>query len=238
MPRGTSSPTLEAVKAKLRDIVFAADNGALIGGEESLVAELGVSRSTLRQAARLLERQGLLRVRRGINGGYYASRPDQTTIENAVSAYLGTLDLKYEDVTAVASVLWVEVLRRAASINNAAARQLADHHSAKVREVSPDATFHEVVEVEMASREAIFELVQSRYIQLIFHINQAFSVGRFPPAAERDGTPQHLQFVSAWREAKLLELRSIAQGDVELAMMAARNIRNIWHHRFWSKQPR
>jgi GntR family transcriptional regulator, transcriptional repressor for pyruvate dehydrogenase complex len=238
MPRGASSPTLEAVKAKLRDIVFAADNGALIGGEDSLVAELGVSRSTLRQAARLLERQGLLRVRRGINGGYYGSRPDEKTIENAVSAYLGTLDLNYEDVTAVASVLWVEVLRRAASVNNAAARKLADHHSASVREVSPDATFHQVVEVESASREAIFELVQSRYIQLIFHINQAFSVGRFPAAADRDGTPQHRQFVSDWREAKLLELRSIALGDVELAMMAARNIRNIWHRRFWSKQPR
>jgi hypothetical protein len=35
-----------------------------------------------------------------------------------------------------------------------------------------------------------------------------------------------------------LELRSLAEGNAELAMMAARNIRNIWHRRFWSKQPR
>jgi GntR family transcriptional regulator, transcriptional repressor for pyruvate dehydrogenase complex len=238
MPKGASSPTLEAVKTKLRDIVFAAKDGALIGGEDSLVAELGASRSTLRQAARLLERQGLLRVKRGINGGYYGSRPDEKTIQNAVSAYLDTLDLKYEDVTAVASVLWVEVLRRAATANKAAARRLAEFHRAKVLEVSADATFHQIVEVEWASREAIFELVESRYIQLIFHINQAFSVGRFPAAADRDGTPQHRQFVSDWRQAKLLELRSLAEGDAELAMMAARNIRNIWHRRFWSKQPR
>lgn len=237
MPKGPSISTLEVVKAKLREVVLAAKEGALIGSEESLIADLGVSRSTLRQAARLLEREGLLRVKRGINGGYYGSRPDEKTIQMAVSAYLGTLDMKYDDVTAVASVLWVEVLRRAASLKSEAARKLAEHHRRKVLDVDPNATFHEVAEVEQASHEAIFELVQSRYIQLIFHINQAFSVGRFPLAADRDGTPQHREFVRAWREAKLLELAAIAQGDVELGTMAARNIRNIWHRRFWSKKP-
>ena len=98
-------------------------------------------------------------------------------------------------------------------------------------------SWSKVAEVEQASHEAIFDLVQSRYIQLIFHINQAFSVGRFPLAADRDGTPQHREFVRAWREAKLLELAAIAQGDVELGTMAARHIRNIWHRRFWSKKP-
>lgn len=147
-------------------------------------------------------------------------------------------DSLYEDVTVVASVLWVEVLRRAAGLKSEAARKLAEHHRRKVLDVDPDATFHEVAEVEQASHEAIFDLVQSRYIQLIFHINQAFSVGRFPLAAARDGTPQHREFVRAWREAKLLELGAIAGGDVELAVLAARNIRNIWHRRFWSKKPR
>jgi len=57
--------------------VLAAKEGALIGSEESLIADLGVSRSTLRQAARLLEREGLLRVKRGINGGYYGQPTDE-----------------------------------------------------------------------------------------------------------------------------------------------------------------
>src|SRR5215471_18892047 len=62
MAKGSSSPTLEAAIIKLREIVLATKNGALIGGEDSLVAKLGASRSTVRQAARLLEREGLLRV--------------------------------------------------------------------------------------------------------------------------------------------------------------------------------
>lgn len=237
MPKRSTVSTIEAAKAKLRVTVLAAKEDALIGSEESLISELGVSRSTLRQVARLLEREGLLRVKRGLNGGYYGSRPDERTIQTAVSAYLGTLDMKSEDVAAVASVLWVEVLRRAASLNNAAARKLADHYRQQVLEIDPGATSHEILEVEVTSREAIFDLVKGRYIQLIFHINAAFSEGRFLPPEALDGTPAHREFVRAWREAKLLELGAIAEGDVELGMMAARRIRNIWYRRYWSKKP-
>jgi len=229
--------TLESVRSALREIILAAKDGALLGSEEWLVSELRVSRSTLRQAARLLEREGLLRVRRGIKGGYFGARPNEKTIQTVMAAYLDTLDMKYEDVTAVASVLWVEVLRRAAALNDEGARRLAEHHREKLLEVGDDATFHDLVEVEQASREAIFDLVKSRYIQLIFHINEAFSVGRFPRAAARDGTPQHCEFVRVWRDAKLLELSAIAQGDVELGVLAASRARSIWHRRFWSKKP-
>jgi DNA-binding IscR family transcriptional regulator len=237
MSKRVAHSTLETVKTRLRDIALAHKAGDMIGGEEALIGQLRASRSTVRQAARLLEREGLLRVRRGIKGGYFSARPDEKTIQTVVSAYLETLDMKHEDVTAVASVLWVEVIKRAASLNNEAARKLAEHHRQRVIEVKPEATFHEVVGVEQACREAIFNLIKSRYIQLIFHINEAFSVGRFPLAAARDNTPQHREFVQQWRTAKLLELGAIADSDPELGMSAARNARNIWYRRFWSKKP-
>lgn len=236
MSSRASTSTLETAQSKLREIALSAKEGALIGSEEVLVGTLGVSRSTLRQAARVVEREGFLRVRRGIGGGYFGARPDEKTIQTMMSAYLDTLDVKYEDVTAVASVLWVEVLRRAASLSNDAARKLAETQRQQILAVKPEATFHEVAEVEQATHEAIFNLVKGRYIQLIFHINQAFSVGRFPLAAVRNSTPEHREFVRAWREAKLLELSAIADGDIELGMMAARHTRNLWHRRFWSKK--
>ena len=236
MPKRSANSNLETVKSNLRDISLTAEEGVLIGSEESLIGSLQVSRSTLRQAARLLEHEGFLRVRRGIGGGYFATRPDEKTIQTMVSAYLDTLDMKHEDVTAVASVLWVEVLRRAASLNNEAARKLAESLRRRVNELKPDASFHQVAEVEQATREAIFNLVKSRYIQLIFHINEAFAAGRFPLAALRDGTVQHREFVHAWREAKLSEINAIAEGDSVLGVLAARHARNIWHRRVWSKK--
>jgi hypothetical protein len=36
---------------------------------------------------------------------------------------------------------------------------------------------------------------------------------------------------------ELLELNAIAQGDVELSVLAARHARSIWHRRVWSKKP-
>src|SRR6266404_239290 len=110
---------IDAAAARLRELALAADDGELLGSEEALVEKLGASRTTVRQVARLLEREGLLRVRRGINGGYFAARPDLHTIETTVSAYLEMLHTEPEDVTTIASALWVEVLRRAARINSA-----------------------------------------------------------------------------------------------------------------------
>jgi DNA-binding GntR family transcriptional regulator len=228
-----SRSAFAAAAERLRGISLAADAGALLGGEEALVAQLGVSRATVRQAARLLEREGLLKVRRGINGGYFAARPNVNTIESAVSAYLDTLDMNAEDVTAVASVLWVEVLRKAASLRNEAARALAEEYRERVAAVRPDASFRKIIELEAASRDAIFELSKTRYIELIFQINSTFASRHLTPASDADHTDEHRRFVHAWRNAKLMELEAIADGDPVMGMLAARHIRNLWHERIW-----
>ena len=226
--------TIDVAASQLRSIVLAAEDGALLGSEETLIARLGVSRATVRQVARLLEREGLLKVRRGINGGYFAARPDIRTIETTVSAYLEMLHTEAEDATAIASVLWVEVLRRAARIRSHESKALAERYLHAVRALRLDASFHDVLRIEQDSRKAIFELVKSPYIELIFQINTAFAQRRFVPPSDSDDTVSHREFVRAWRGAKLLELESIADGDPELAMLAARHSRNLWHRRIWS----
>jgi GntR family transcriptional regulator, transcriptional repressor for pyruvate dehydrogenase complex len=225
---------LSDTASKLRTIVLSSEEGALLGTEETLVKKLGVSRATVRQVARLLEREGLLRVRRGINGGYFAARPDLRAIESTVSAYLETLHTESEDVTAIASVLWVEVLRRAARIKTKESKALAEKYLERVKATHGHASFGDVLRIEQESRKAIFDLVESRYIELIFQINTAFAQRHFPPQSEKDDTDAHREFVQAWRHAKVLEFQSIIDGDPELAMMAARHARNIWHRRVWN----
>jgi DNA-binding GntR family transcriptional regulator len=230
----TNSP-IEAAAAKLRSIALDAPEGALIGSEESLVTRLGVSRATVRQVARLLEREGLLRVRRGINGGYFAARPDERTIENAVSAYLDTLDMDAEDVTTVASVLWVEAVRKASSLRTEPAKAMVQRWRERIEQMPADANYLVVSKLEQDIRSAIFELIKGRYIELIFHINMAFAARRFPLSALTEDNAQHREFVHAWRAAKLMELEAIADGDPELGMMAARPTRNLWHKRVWRR---
>jgi GntR family transcriptional repressor for pyruvate dehydrogenase complex len=225
---------IDAAAAKLRALVLASKDGAFIGSEDELLAKLGFSRSTVRQVSRLLEREGFLHVRRGIGGGYFGSRPDAASIAKTVSAYLETLDMDAQDVTVIASALWVEVLRKAATVRNETAKSLSAAFRERVLAIKPSATFEQVLALEQESRGAIFDLVKSRYIELIFAINTEFAGRRAAPHDDLDDSAIQREFVRAWRDAKLLELSAIADGDVELGIMAARHIRNIWHKRVWT----
>lgn len=225
--------TIETAAAQLRAIVLDVPPGALLGSEDALLAQLGVSRSTVRQVARLLEREGLLLVRRGINGGYYGTRPTIDNVETAVSAYLDTLDMDSQDLTTVASVLWVEVLRRAASLPRERSAAMIETMRRKLDRLKPVAPFSDISKLERESQRAVFDLVNCSYIELIFQINTAFASRRFTAPSTHDDTDAHRSFVDEWRQAKRFELNAIEDQDVRLAVMAARHMRNVWHRRVW-----
>jgi DNA-binding FadR family transcriptional regulator len=228
--------TIDTAAAHLRAIVHATEAGTLLGSEETLIAQLGVSRATVRQVARLLEREGLLRVRRGINGGYFAARPDVRTIESTVSSYLEMVDADVHDTTAVGSALWIEVINKAAGIRTDNAKAIAKNLREKIVALKVDAPFDDVLSLETEIRATIFKLINSRYIELIFQINVAFSARQFPRVpAELDNTDEHREFVREWRNGKLLEIDAIADGDQMLGSMAARHTRNLWYRRLWGK---
>jgi DNA-binding GntR family transcriptional regulator len=224
---------IDATAARLRELALSCDDGGLLGSEDDLVGRLGVSRMTLRQVARLLEREGLLRVRRGIKGGYFAARPTLDTVERAVSTYLDTLDMDHEDVTVVASALWVEAVRRAAGLRNEAIVTTVETLRKRLLALHPTAPFRQLMELERLVREEVFALTRARYIELIFQINVTFARDRFPTVSASD-LDDHAQFVDRWRRAKLMELDAIADGDQELAALAARHSRNLWHQRVWA----
>jgi DNA-binding FadR family transcriptional regulator len=234
MSRRKGTAKIDVGVGVLRNMALDAESGALLGSEEALTAKLGISRATLRQAARLLEREGVLRVRRGISGGYFAARPSFNSVEYAFGAYLESLDVAVEDLTMVASLLWVEVVRKAAAAKTQDAKALAEHLLGKVHALRLDASWADVLEFDQYCRTAMFKLIKSRYVELIFNVNIAFGHRRgFRRASDRDGTREHLEFVRAWREATMMELRAITEGDQELAVMAARYMRDLWHRRVW-----
>lgn len=229
--------TIDAAAGALREIVLEAEPGTLLGSEDALVARLGVSRSTIRQVARLLEREGLLRVRRGINGGYYGARPTTGTIETTVSAYLETLNIDSQDLITIASVLWVEVMRRAAAAPKENTAAMVETMRRKLEKLKPAASFSDISKLEQESQRAMLGLGNSRYIELIFQINATFAARRFSPPSVHGDTEAHRAFIQDWRQAKRMELNAIEDGDTELAALAARHTRNIWHRRLWEITP-
>ncbi|MET0252066.1 MAG: GntR family transcriptional regulator [Novosphingobium sp.] len=223
------APTaLNAALGQLRALTLSIERGTLIGSEEMVITRLGFSRSTVRQAARMLEREGLLKVRRGPSGGYFADRPDAKTIEAAVSAYLQTLDIDVHDTAAVATALWNQAVRKATEADRPARAAFAERLRGQIKAVKDEATFGQIRDVELRSQDQVFELARSAYIRLIFDINTAFSRRHLAAMPAPPEGPPDPDFVRAWREAKLIEVGAIAEGGEELAGMAAQYSRSVW----------
>ena len=87
--RRVAVPTaVSATVEVLRDEILQRADGEWLGWEDDLVERLGVSRPTLRQAARLLEAEELLVVKRGANGGLFARRPTTDAVARMASVFL------------------------------------------------------------------------------------------------------------------------------------------------------
>jgi DNA-binding GntR family transcriptional regulator len=234
MRKAAANSNVRSTVARLRGVVLGRAEGAFLGSEDVLEKELGVSKPTIRQAARVLEREGLLRVKRGASGGYFGARPDVAFIEETVASYLEVLRARPEDLTRVATALWIETVRRAAALPAERTAGLASAFRRDFARLAPDAPFGEVQALEQKIRRAVFDLIDSPYVELIFNINASFARRRFAtsPAGDWD-SESHRAYVGDWRAAVSLELDAIAKGDVELAVLAAGRTRALMHRRLW-----
>jgi DNA-binding FadR family transcriptional regulator len=62
--------------------------GAALPVESILIEQLGVSKSVVREALRILEMEGLVSVRRGVGGGSKVTHPSIVTVSQAVGVHL------------------------------------------------------------------------------------------------------------------------------------------------------
>lgn len=234
MSKVASRSNVGEIASRLRSLVLARSDGDFLGNEEVLERELAASKPTIRQAARMLEREGLLRVRRGNAGGYFAARPDAGFIEATVASYLEVLHARPQDLTRVASALWVETARQAAATKGSETDALVRKFRRAIARMSDKASFSDVQRIEQDLRDAVFVLVDSPYVELIFNINANFARRKFEesPAAS-DDTERHRTFVTKWRNSAKMLIAAIEDGDSEIAAIGARRGRQLFHSRLW-----
>ncbi len=85
--------TADRVANILRERILSTVEDHYLGSEAAIAEEFGVSLPTLRQAARLLEYEQLLRIKPGKGGGYFTRRPAIDTAIKSASQYLSSKDL-------------------------------------------------------------------------------------------------------------------------------------------------
>lgn len=83
-----SAPNLRQIVDALRDYVLPFDDGEFIGSENEMVEKFGVSRPTFRQAAKVIEQEQLLSIKRGVGGGFFARQPMPDAVAHVAAVYL------------------------------------------------------------------------------------------------------------------------------------------------------
>jgi DNA-binding FadR family transcriptional regulator len=189
----------------LREEILKHDNDGeewLLGSEDDMIRMLGVSRPTLRQAARMLEQEQLLVVRRGIGGGLFGRRPTAEAVSHTASVYLRSEGATYKDLIGTQLVLGVECARLAAGNPDTTAREeLRDFYKQRVRDRAHIST-PDFLNVTVDFQRHVAQLAGSPALQLFVNVLMDLS----DPDRQRQTFNRHEAVAEA-----------IARGDPKLA---------------------
>lgn len=208
-----------AADALRRDAIDRED-GELLGAEEDLIRRYGVSRPTLRQAAALVAQENLLRVKRGVGGGYFASRPDSRAVAHMAAIYLRTRHTQVSEVVGALAPIRIELAKLAAAGGNEEAREEMRRFLARDRLVPDDQVrYREFLRTERDFGRILGEIGGNKVIALYLEILYDFSgmLGR-----GEDIYVNRPDRVNEYRDKRNRLAEAIIEGDVELAVVAAR----------------
>jgi GntR family transcriptional repressor for pyruvate dehydrogenase complex len=213
---GTRLPSQGLVSAtaqKMRDLILERPPDTLIGSLPELAKLLDVGITTVQQAARVLEHEGLLSVHRGPGGGYFGRRPDAYALERALAAYVrGRRGDDYEPLRMM-TLLDCDLMPAAAECTDATLlEQLRQLKSRVDRSCGSD----EMVAFEDDLHAILFEMVDQPLIELLAQVSVRFYRNRPIPRIF-----QGSEGARAWRQWRHQIIDAILSHDPERARFEA-----------------
>ena len=208
---------VEETAAKLRDVILAREPGTHIGSLNDVAQLLGVGIVTVQQAARILEHEGLLAVRRGPGGGYYGRRPDNASLERAFAVYMRVHGFGYREALEMATLLDCDIIPSAACCEE---ERLHDAIRELIARVDTCETRSARARFEMEFRETLLKFVARPLMELVLRVtNQLYNPESSPPIfSGEDG-------VRAWKTGRQRVLEAILRRDEALARFEAQRYR-------------
>lgn len=155
----------------LANLSLAADPGAYLGAEDDLLGRFGISRPTLRQAAKMVERDRLISIRRGIKGGYFAERPDARDAIQSLARFLRIKGATLADVIHVVRPVSEEAVA-------AAARRRTDTDVARIRDflaaLDERDSPRDMIAAELEMSRLIADMSGNPVVELVMEIGYSF----------------------------------------------------------------
>jgi len=204
---------VQATAARLRERILQAEPDTLLGSLTELSQGLGVGVVTLQQAARILEHEGLLQVRRGPGGGYYGKRPTEAMLERSIAAYLQVDAARFHELFEMFSLLECELAPAAARSEDEALRAGLQEVLARLDRSD---TIPAQLAAEAALHEVLFRMADHPLMGLLGRVTM--SVFSADPAPEMFLDPEG---IAAWRDGRRRTVEAILARDEELARFEA-----------------
>jgi GntR family transcriptional regulator, transcriptional repressor for pyruvate dehydrogenase complex len=206
---------------KLRRLSMAKQEGELLGSEEELIAELGVSRPTLRQASAQVIQENLIAVRRGVGGGYFARVPNSMAVSRMAAIYLQSRKLHLPDILQALKPLRTEIAGLAAvhgrGAPNEALARFIETEEAELQQGDPP-TYRGFLSGEREFGRILAELSNNDVLNLFLNI--VYDLAPFT-SRDEDVWVNHPERVDAYRHQRLHMARAIRDGDDEIAKVAS-----------------
>jgi DNA-binding FadR family transcriptional regulator len=194
----------------LRNRVLAMEPGAFLGSEDDLIEQLGVSRPTFRQAARLLAHEELLTIRRGVGGGFFVRRPSIDTVSQSAATYLRSRDTTLDQVSEVAGRLTLVALNLALSCRDEHARErLATLRGKLLAQGEHRETPSELMNWEMELSDAIGEMSGNPALALCLHMFNRFGMDQSAVAF----WAHHPKRVAKWSGLRIRVIEALLARD-------------------------
>jgi GntR family transcriptional regulator, transcriptional repressor for pyruvate dehydrogenase complex len=202
---------------RLRTMIFAREPGAQIGSLAELAQALGVGIVTVQQAARILEHEGLLEVRRGPGGGYFGRRPDVSTLERALVGYMRSEPASRAEVLDMTSLLFNELCAAAARCSDAAQHDELRKLATAIGSSDADS---DIGPLEERLQNQLFRMVNRPFFELLTRV--ALQIAQAGEGGRMVGKGFGL---ARWKDSRRIIIDAILRRDPELAHFEA-NRRN------------
>lgn len=198
---------------RMRERIFAQGEGEQIGSLPDLAKDFGVGIVTVQQAARILEHEGLLDVRRGPGGGYYGRRPDAASLERSLAAYMRTEPASWKEALDMTSLLFNELCAAAANCSDRASQDDLRAFAQKLTLTEGDG---DVAELELEFQDILFRMVNRPLFELLTRVTLRFAQSRPDGPAVRGAFEP-----GEWMTGRRRIIDAILRQDRELARFEA-----------------
>ena len=212
-PSKTKRHLVQATAEKMREMIFAQAPDTQIGSLPEVAAQLGVGIVTVQQAARILEHEGLLEVRRGPGGGYYGMRPDEAALKRLMAAYLQVHEPDRYEAIDIMTLLDCELMPAAALCTD---ETLRAELRALGERIDSSNTPEQRIAFENRMHDILFRMVNRPLMALLGRVSMSYYAEHPFPGLFRGE-----EGVVAWKSWRHHIVNAILSNDEELARFEA-----------------